>query len=634
MAAVALWPTEKAKSKSFHTAAELSFFKNHARHGTRDPLPAGEYFLPSTNCKGCHGHDFEGLANLNADGVDVNLYDDWETSMMGLAAIDPFWRAKVSHETLVNPGTALEAQTLCTGCHAPMGHYTAMFHGQPHYTMADLVLDSLGVNGVSCAGCHAIGDVGLGSMFSGNIPFDTTKKLFGPFPGPFIGPMELYVGMIPTYAPHVSEGKFCSPCHTLVTKTVDLNGNYTGGSFVEQATYHEWLNSDFPMLGLTCQKCHMPQLEEAVVIANGYANLSGRSPFNQHVFAGGNAFMVNLIKQNKTALGVSASDAQFDSTLSATYKMLQQQTMDLTLVNDNVANDTASFTVTLLNKAGHKFPSGYPSRRAVVQFIVTKPNGDTLFASGLFDAEQRVIGEPDFFEPHRNVINSESQTQIYELVMADVNGDRTTVLERAATPVKDNRLPPAGFTTTHASYDTMKIVGATADADFNKNGLVEGTGSDKIQYRVALNGYTGTVNVQANVWYQSVPPKWLDEMFAHSSTEIDAFKSMYENADGAPILVAHDTIQNLVLWTGATKPFTSNNVSVYPTPTYDGVVTVLLNNAAADQIELLNSEGQMLRADIKRLGGNLQLTLPKTPGVYYLKINIDKQTHAFKLLRL
>ena len=56
--------------------------------------------------------------------MDVNLYDDWETSMMALSAVDPFWKAKVSHEILVNPANSLELQTLCTKCHAPLGHYT------------------------------------------------------------------------------------------------------------------------------------------------------------------------------------------------------------------------------------------------------------------------------------------------------------------------------------------------------------------------------------------------------------------------------------------------------------------------------------------------------------------------------
>jgi hypothetical protein len=200
------------------------------------------------------------LANVNEAGEDVNLYDDWETSMMGLSGMDPLWRAKVSHEVAVNPGHAGELQTLCTSCHSPMGHYTAMFRNQAHYTLNDMYNDSLGKNGVSCMSCHSIKDEGLGTRFTGNIPYDTNNVANGPFPGPMIGPMQLYVGLIPQYAPHVSEGNFCSPCHTLISNTVDLQGNATGGTFVEQATYHEWVNSSYPQQGITCQTCHMPKI--------------------------------------------------------------------------------------------------------------------------------------------------------------------------------------------------------------------------------------------------------------------------------------------------------------------------------------------------------------------------------------
>ncbi|NBO87088.1 MAG: hypothetical protein EBV00_02875 [Burkholderiaceae bacterium] len=91
-----------------------------------------------------------------------------------------------------------------------------------------------------CVGCHAIGSLDLGAQFSGQIPYDTNRVLYGPFVNPMVGPMQLYVGMIPTHSEHVSEGRMCSPCHTLITQTTDLNGNATGNHFVEQATFHEW----------------------------------------------------------------------------------------------------------------------------------------------------------------------------------------------------------------------------------------------------------------------------------------------------------------------------------------------------------------------------------------------------------
>ena len=58
----------------------------------------------------------------------------------------------------------------------------------------------------------------------------------------------------------------------MVTETLNYEGELTGDYFVEQATYHEWLNSDYEVENKTCQECHMPALEKGLFnIAAGYA---------------------------------------------------------------------------------------------------------------------------------------------------------------------------------------------------------------------------------------------------------------------------------------------------------------------------------------------------------------------------
>ncbi|MBK9636269.1 MAG: hypothetical protein IPO63_00015 [Bacteroidetes bacterium] len=363
--------------------------------------------------------------------------------------------------------------------------------------------------------------------------------------------MQLYVGLTPAYSPHISESKTCSPCHTLISNTVDLSGVPTGTTFVEQATYHEYLNSDYPLVEMaTCQTCHMPKIEDPIKIANGYTALPGRTPFNLHTFSGANNFMVQLIKDNKVSLGVSALDSRFDSTLKVNTELLKFQTLDLISQYDSTWNDTAYFSIQLKNKAGHKFPSGYPSRRAVVQFVALKANGDTLFSSGIFDNDFEVQNIATPFESHHEFINSPSQTQIYEMVMGDVNGNKTTVLERASAPLKDNRLPPKGFTTLHW-YDTCAIVGdALNDVDFNKTGGIEGKGHDIIHYHLPLGGYSGNLTVEVKVYYQTLPPAFLDEMKTFSSAEIDTFLSMYANANKTPILIKSDSLNNVLIPVG------------------------------------------------------------------------------------
>lgn len=624
--------SSKTPAFKYHTEEEIALLNKYAQ---RAPIDSGEYFLHSHHCTGCHGYDSIQQANINEAGDDVNLSDRWRTSMMALSAKDPLWRAKVSHESIVNPGHAALLQNKCTQCHAPMGRYTSMFHNNPYYGISDLVNDTLGLDGVSCGACHMISP-NVGHTFSGVIPYDTNRVEYGPFGSPFTGPMELYEGLTPTFSTHMDQPRTCSPCHTLITQSVDLAGNLTGGEFVEQATYHEYLNSSYVGTTTKCQSCHMPKLEDPIVIANGVLSLQGRFPFNQHTFAGANYFMLNLIKNNKTALNIDSPDRWFDTTITATSKMLREKSIDLTLLNDGHANDTAYFRVKIKNKTGHKFPSGYPARRAVVQFVVLDASNDTLFKSGIFTPQYRVIGENPQFETHHNIINQSNKPQIYEMVMGDVNSNFTSVLERAANLLKDNRIPPAGFTTTHAVYDTVKISNdALADNDFNKVLSVEGSGEDYVHFHVPLSGYTGNIQVKTKVYYQSVPPKWVDEMFTLSgvSAPINTFKNMYQSADQTPFLVAADSINTLITSINTiNKP---DGISVFPTLTSDGKVSVISNYGNfINSIEVINASGATLQRIFNtNYQSEFSIQLPETAGVYYIRIRVGNKIITKKVAK-
>jgi hypothetical protein len=607
----------------------------YLRKAAMMPLGPDDYFLNSFRCGGCHGPDSMNTTNINEAGEDVNLYTRWQTSMMGLSAKDPLWRAKVSQEITVNPSHAVALQDKCVSCHAPMGKYTALFRGTPHYGLNDLIGDTLGEDGVSCATCHSLSPNGAGQSFSGNLNFDTTQVIYGPFVSPFTGPMQLYEGYTPMFSQHIKESATCAGCHTLITETVDLAGNFTGQEFVEQATFHEYKNSDFPALGITCQNCHMARLADPIVIANGIIGLPARSPFNQHSFAGANTFMLNLIKQNKNSLGINIPDFRFDTTLIASYDMLQNRSIDLDLLVDSINPDTAYFRVKILNKAGHKFPSGYPARRAVVQFVVLDAQNDTVFKSGIFNDEFRVSGENANFEPHHPMINQNNVSQIYEMSPGDVNNQFTSLLERAAVILKDNRIPPVGFVTSTAIYDTVKISDdALFDPDFNQTGIAEGTGTDYIHYHIPVAGLSGNLKVRTKVYYQSVPPKWLAEMFTLNTPQIDTFRTMYQNSDRTPVLVASDSLVNLQLITGK-KSQERAEWAIGPVPSRDGRVLVKApSGTVVSQYEVFSSDGK--RQINSKLNGNqaiFELVLPETPGYYFLKIYTNRGNIYRKLYR-
>src|SRR6185436_2840261 len=85
--AFSLVSLKKDEAKPFHTSFEKSFFA-HLGRPMRNPIDSDQYFLTSESCRGCHGFDTMHLANVAEGGLDINLYDDWESSMMANSARD------------------------------------------------------------------------------------------------------------------------------------------------------------------------------------------------------------------------------------------------------------------------------------------------------------------------------------------------------------------------------------------------------------------------------------------------------------------------------------------------------------------------------------------------------------------
>jgi hypothetical protein len=230
-------------------------------------------------------------------------------------------------------------------------------------------------------------------------------------------------------------------------------------------------------------------------------------------------------------------------------------------------------------------------------------------------------------------MNQNNVPQIYEMVMGDVNSNVTTVLERAAAQLKDNRIPPLGFTTAHSAYDTVKIVGAAiSDDDFNKTNAVEGSGMDYVHYRVPLNGFSGSMQAKAKVYYQSVPPKYTDEMFAFNSTPINTFKTMFQNADQTPFLVGVDSLNNTVTGIAANSV---NTINVWPSISMDGQVFISAQyGELIKNIEVFSSSGARVSAIYNtNYQSEFNFYLPNARGVYYIKIRTGNKIITKKVVK-
>jgi len=583
-----------------------------------DPVPNSQKVAHSSHCAGCHGPDKTAQSLVDAEGNDVNIHEDWQISMMGLSAHDPFWRATVAHEVNIYPEAKEEIESTCLKCHAPLGSIESRLNGHP-YSMELMLMDSLGLDGVSCSSCHQQPEAGLGSGHSGNFEIDTNRLMFGPYPNPVQGPMQIYVGFDPVFADHIYNSGICSGCHTLITETLDDDGLPSGEFFVEQATYHEWLNSVYPSQGKECQTCHLPFIEDSVVIATDLLALKKRFPFGLHQFFGANTAMLTMMHENKDELGlpgVSSNHAWNESIENNRLSLSKAATVELKEVF--VVNDTLYFDVHVTNKTGHKLPSGYPSRISWLEVILTDDqSNDTLYQNGLMDQNGNITGRNMPYEPHHEIVLSEDDVQIYEMVMSDLNGHLTTRLNGAVQPFKDNRLLPLGFRRTHPAYDTVAVWGS-ANQDLNYTDE-SNRGSDKIQYRVALNGRKGFADLQVAMRYHTFPSRWMDDLFQSDSIEeVAVFKSMYAGYEDFVEVIDAASIDDIDLSTTAVRDIEGSvQFKIYPNP---GTGNMVIIENSKNKLSGLNYQLVDIRgAIIQRGAANEKIILPDnmSPGLYY-----------------
>jgi hypothetical protein len=343
--------------------------------------------------------------------------------------------------------------------------------------------------------------------------------------------------------------------------------------------------------------------------------------------------MLDMMKDHRDTLDLRAFSSQFDSVRAATFRMLQDNTLDMVLTEIDRTDDSLFVDVELINKAGHKFPSAYPSRIAYVQIIATNDVGDTIFSSGLLDEGYELINRDIEFEPHYDLITSEEQVQVYEYVMADETGAETTVLSQADFPLKDNRLAPFGFTDTHFAYDTVGLYGQVLnDDDFNLTETGEqGSGTDITSYHIFTDGYVGPVDVKVSVYFQVTPPRWLESMFEYQSEDIDLFNWMYETADKDPVKVVCDSLMSTV--SSIDELEVQEEIIVFPNPTYTGEIAITnRSNRSIERYEVMDASGRLVDSRDVR-GNTVYVTLPSDAGIYFIRVRTRNQDKVLQILK-
>ncbi|MCL1104373.1 Calx-beta domain-containing protein [Shewanella algicola] len=546
-------------------------------------------FAPASSCGNCHqgANDSSGVLRLpqTATGKDISPYAGWQHDAMAHALNDPYYLAVVEEETLHFPDLKGTIEDKCLSCHAPMAHYTA------HLTETNLTLDNCvrtdgcyGMDvaqlnmtareGVSCTLCHQIDPVTVSPTVAEKVTINTELlSIYGPYDDVVRGAMRNNTQYEVKGGAHMQGSSLCAVCHNLKAPSIDINNDQLlSTTLVEQAPYTEWLNSTFNEGNdedKQCQTCHMPQITDyetqIATTANGNANANWpvRTEYSQHQFLGGNTSLPQLLRDYDEQLGIanSTSETGFDDVIARNRKFLTSHAASVELTSVDVQNSELTFDVKVVNHSGHKLPTSFPSRRVWLSVTVSDPQDNILFSSGVpsafgaiavdaFQASDDCVLASNIadnndacYSHHIDTVTSSQQIPVYESVMADSNQHVTYVLLHGVNYLKDNRIPPEGFSTSSERYNSeVAIIGAAnQDPDFNRENSEQGSGSDVVHYQLDWSGLADNeLTVDVKLYYQSIKPAFITGM-THHGDKVDQFKWMAAQHPPQPEVLASTT---------------------------------------------------------------------------------------------
>ncbi len=530
----------------------------------------GEHHSGSAECGSCHNDPSMSVqSEVPGERRDVSIGTAWETSVMAQATRDPYWHAVVASELDNFPMLEDKINDECLVCHAPTAYDLAEKEGldlrlfdkvdeqtqevlqQGIYTMnSDSELFNHAMDGVTCTLCHQMDGANFGTeesmtggyVISGSPTGDISDRpAYGQYDDPEVAYMRNNSNFTPQFGPHISTSESCATCHNLNIEPVDPQGNKVPEieHFAEQAVYTEWLRSDYAVGGpkeASCQDCHMPTVNEEVALAQGADQT--RPDFAEHTFLGANTVMQDMFKNFATELGIDP-DLDFDTAIARNREFLKTSAT-ITVAPGQVEADKLNFDVDVQNNTGHKLPSGYHSRRVYLQVQVLDGNNELIFESGKMQPNGFIVGvsedvNPDIYEPHYDIITNETQVQVYQAIVSDVNGERTHSLLAGSGYLKDNRLTPSGFDKFAIANDTtlpssFGVFGNALDNDPDFN-----NGRDLVKYRLDRQELGipegGVFTVIAQLRYQPLSYGHLQKLWTQGDRvdQVDMFRTMVED---------------------------------------------------------------------------------------------------------
>jgi hypothetical protein len=318
-----------------------------------------------------------------------------------------------------------------------------------------------------------------------------------------------------SYSTYTTSSQLCATCHNVTNPAHHLlvDGVDAGIPFPIERTHREWSLSDYADGGdeaTTCQGCHMPQSPLSPAWASIFQSNDHTGDMAVHQFAGGNAWIPDVLRAEYPALGL-------DTSLAATANFARAMLASAATVDVDVpgavrpgADLTAHVSVT--NLSGHKLPTGYPEGRRMWLDVEARDGNDSLlFQSGAYDDAT-------------GVLTRDAQAKVYEAKQGVWNAGTSTCETTDGTDdvfhfVKndcialDDRIPPKGFTG-GADLQTRPVGYTYPEAS---PGVLSNTDVTTYVIPIPANAIT-PITVTATLRYQTASKEYVDFLLDEATT--------------------------------------------------------------------------------------------------------------------
>lgn len=470
----------------------------------------------------------------------TTLPNRWQGSLHAHSAKDPLFWAAV---TIANQDAAGSGET-CIRCHAPKG----WLEGRSSAPDGSALIRADYEAGINCNFCHRnvdpVYDAGVDPLEDEAILWeletDPSGNLVPTEPGNaqyVVDPLDLRRGPR-TYGPDESQplhawrespfhrsANMCGTCHDVSNPVYSLqpDGSYDLNAFdekhptgskhdmlPEQRTFSEWANSAFAQGEIdvegrfggnrptvsSCQDCHMPDVTGSGTSFGGFPI---RPDLAYHSFAGANRWMVDVLKH---VYQEPVLDDQGQVLIPA-LTQIERELLDIgkadagmmltNATETEVTQSGGQINVRVTNWCGHKLLTGFPEGRRIwinVQFL---------------DAADAVIAERGFYDMQTAEL-TEDDTKVYEIKLGiDADAAAATGLPEGPSfhqvlvneIVKDNRIPPMGFT--NAAFEAVgaPVVGAE---------YADGQHWDDTRYCIPA----GAAKARVRLYYQTASKEYIE----------------------------------------------------------------------------------------------------------------------------